>query len=93
MSNKKTRRVFDDAFKINTVKAWRASGKSAPDFAREYDIEANYLYTWAQKYESGGQITSPDAYAELKRLRKENKELREEAEILKKAMGYFAGRK
>lgn len=91
MSKKKNPRVFDETFKINTVKAWRASGKTAPQFAREYDIEPNYLYAWARKYETGGQVPAPEIHQELKRLRKEKEELKQEIEILRKAQDYFSG--
>jgi transposase len=40
--------------------------------------------------EASGERLSPDECAELTRLRRENKELRMEKEILKKASAFFA---
>jgi len=84
------RNQYDDEFKISTVKAWRASGLSAPKFSKQSGIIENNLYNWAKKFETSDGVMSADVSAELQRLRKENAQLRTEAEILKKAMGYFA---
>jgi transposase len=50
------------------------------------------LYRWKQKIEDQrqGKVLSEDERDELKRLRKENKNLRMEKEILKKASAFFA---
>ena len=50
------------------------------------------LYRWKEQIESQleGKSLSVDEREELKRLRKENKNLRMEKEILKKASAFFA---
>jgi transposase len=50
------------------------------------------LYRWKDQQEqlSAGTALAEDERAELQRLRKENKELRMEKEILKKASAFFA---
>lgn len=52
----------------------------------------NQLYDWKAKIEASKQdgALSDDERGELKRLRKENKTLRIEKEILKKASAFFA---
>jgi len=55
-------------------------------------IANNMLYRWKEQIESQqeGKSLSVDEREELKRLRKENKTLRTEKEILKKASAFFA---
>ncbi|MCN4144545.1 MAG: hypothetical protein LC437_05620 [Thiohalomonas sp.] len=55
-------------------------------------IASIILYRWKEKLESQleGKSLSEDEREELKHLRKENKTLRMEKEILKKASAFFA---
>jgi len=55
-------------------------------------IASNILYRWKQHIEEQqqGKELAEDEREELKRLRKENKNLRMEKEILKKASAFFA---
>ena len=55
-------------------------------------IRANLLYGWKQQFEDkqSGNVLSGDERSELMKLRKENKQLRMEKEILKKASAFFA---
>jgi transposase len=87
MSKKKSRRRFTAEFKSETVKLVRQSDRSMSDIARELGISAKSVGEWvrlASESESAGGV-SEDEGAELKRLRKENSELRMEKEILRKA--------
>ena len=67
-------------------------GYSVPDAAKSLGIAANMLYRWKELHEQQitGKALVEDEREELKRLRKENKELRMEKEILKKASAFFA---
>ena len=67
-------------------------GYSVPEAAKSLGIAANMLYRWKQSIEDQkqGQVMTEDERDELKRLRKENKELRMEKDILKKASAFFA---
>jgi len=63
--------------------------------ARELGINVNTLHTWVGKYQEANHLSSERTdplprYDELKQLRKENKRLKEERDILKKAAAYFA---
>jgi transposase len=63
-----------------------------PEAAKSLGIASNMLYRWKEQMESQleGKALSVDEREELKRLRKENKNLRMEKEILKKASAFFA---
>ena len=60
--------------------------------AASLGIRANQLYEWKAKIEASKQdnALSDDERAELRQLRRENKTLRIEKEILKKASAFFA---
>ena len=90
MSNQ-TRRRFSDEFKEEAVKLITEHGYKVSEAARNLDINASMLRRWQRELspESDGSIDT-DEKAELQRLRKENKTLRMEREILKKAAAFFA---
>jgi len=88
MSNKK----YDKQFKLDAVKAAMASDSSVAQVAIELGLNTQTLYTWVSKYrgeilQTGVELTPEQ---ELIQLRKENAELRQEKDILKKAAAYFA---
>ena len=74
-------------YKEEAVALVREQGYSVPDAAKSLGIASNMLYRWKEQIESQleGKSLSVDEREELKRLRKENKNLRMEKEILKKA--------
>ena len=90
MSNQ-TRRRFSDEFKEEAVKLITEQGYKVSEAARNLDINVSMLSRWQRELgpESDGSIDA-DEKAELQRLRKENKTLRMEREILKKAAAFFA---
>ena len=96
MSNK--RRKFSDEFKIEAVKLITEQGLSITEAARDLGISADVLGRWKKTYEHGllGDTAKHREADELKALRKENKRLRMERDILrapfrgKKATAYFA---
>lgn len=75
-------------FKEEAVNLVVERGYSVAEAARNLGINANMLGRWKQ--ELAGNAPSGDEKAELLRLRKENKRLRTEREILKKAAAFFA---
>jgi transposase len=89
---KRHRRKFTDEFKAETVKLIRTSGRSIGAVARELNIGETVVRRWVQQAEALGSVDSlgPDERTELQRLRKENRELRMEKEILAKATAFFA---
>lgn len=82
------KRQFTAEFKREVVQLVLA-GKSAAEVSRDLDLTASSVSLWVRqaKIDRGqgavGELTSDDK-AELARLRRENKELRMEREILKK---------
>jgi transposase-like protein len=89
---KRHRRKFTDEFKAETVKLIRESGRPVASVARELDLTETAVRSWVKRSEASGsaETLSPDERAELRRLRKENRELRMEKEILRKATAFFA---
>lgn len=69
------------------------AGRSPEELAREYEPSAQTIRNWVARddldHDRGGEV-SPDERTELLRLRRENRILREEREILKKAAAWFA---
>ena len=92
MGQKRTYKQYTKEFKEEAVALVRDQGYSVPEAAKSLGINANLLYKWKEKIEaqSEGEALSDDEREELKRLRKENKALRTEKEILKKASAFFA---
>lgn len=70
------------------------SGRNPESLAEEFEPSAQAIRNWvAQAARDEGQRTdglTSEEKAELARLRRENKALREEREILKKAAAWFA---
>ena len=82
-------------FKVEAVKIVTVQGYQVAEAARNLGIHANMLSRWKSEIEgadenSGGMGKLNDVQSELRRLRKENKRLKMEREILKKAAAFFA---
>jgi transposase len=91
---RRSRRRFTDDFKQQAVRLVLDEGKSVSAVARELDLVASALGNWvkqAQADRTHGRTGLTTAERdELARLRKENRILKEEREILKKAAAFFA---
>ena len=91
MSKKKqTRRRFTPEFKAETVKLVKQSNRTMGDIAMELGISSKSVGEWVRLAEESGDVIAEDERVELRRLRKENRELRMEREILAKATAFFA---
>ena len=70
------------------------SGRSVATLAREYEPTENTIRNWVRQSERDGGLRTDgltsDERQELNRLRRENRVLREERDILKKAAAWFA---
>ncbi|WP_284242712.1 IS3 family transposase [Thalassotalea insulae] len=84
---KRINRSYTAEFKQEAVALVTEQGYSVPKAAASLGITDKLLYNWKAKLEAeqSGASLNADERAELLRLRKENKELRMEKEILKKA--------
>ena len=93
MEKKKKVNTYSAEFRDSSVKLALESDESTAQIARELGVEKSTLYTWINNYRNKN-IQHPGheetVLTELKRLKAENKRLREEREILKKAAVYFA---
>mgnify|MGYP000146201580 FL=1 len=92
MTTERKRRTFDPEFKKEAVALVTEQGYSIAKAAQAVDTSENNLRRWKKEFEqeASGERLTTDERAELARLRKENKELRMEKEILKKASAFFA---
>ena len=92
MSNKR----FNKEYKIEVVRQVKDLGRSAQDVAQELGIHVNTICKWVKEHEKDGDSAFPGSGKlkpedeELRRLRKELADLKEENEILKKAAAFFA---
>ena len=84
------RKSYTEEFKREAVRLMESSGKPVAQLARDLGINDNNLYRWRGVYGSPSQERTRGSVvemeAELKRLRHENEVLRQERDILKKAM-------
>ena len=96
MNSRRTRRKFTQEFKDDAVSLVIDQGYSCAEVARRLGIPDNNVSRWVRLHcertenESGDGFSREQLEAELKRLRKENKRLEMEREILKKAAAFFA---
>jgi transposase len=92
---KRVRRKFTAEFKAEAVKLVLDEGKTAGQVARDLDLTESALRLWVERAQADrgqgrpGVLTTAER-EELSRLRKENRELRMERDILKKATAFFA---
>ncbi len=88
MGQKRTNKQYSKEYKEEAVVLIRDQGYTVPEAAKSLGIASNILDKIASDLE--GKSLSTDEREELIRLRKENKNLRMEKDILKKASALFA---
>jgi transposase len=86
----KPRRKFDRNFKREAVALWLNSGRSAREIALELGIGENRLYLWRKKFAPVTPAKQADLQDEVQVLRRENAELRQQRDILKKTLGILS---
>ena len=90
------RRTFTRQFKIDAVKLVTEQSYNLSEAGRNLGIDPSILRRWKMQFETEGMDAFPgkghmtSEKEELARLRKENKRLRMERDILKKATAFFA---
>jgi transposase len=91
-----TRRHFDTAFKLQVVKMVRDQGLSVGQVCHDLNLVDSAVRRWLAQYDaerSGGPGMGKPLTAEQQRIREleaENRRLREDNTILKKASAFFA---
>ena len=92
--SRRPRRRFTEEFKQQAVRLVLDEGKSVGSVARDLDLTETALREWVNRARAdrthGKTGLTTAEREELARLRKENRILREEREILKKAAAFFA---
>src|SRR4026207_1170977 len=91
---RRARRQFTDDFKASAVRLVLDEGKTVSAVARDLDLTETALRDWVKRAQAdrpnGRTGLTPPEREELARLRKENRQLRLEREILKNAAAFFA---
>ncbi len=91
------RRKFDRTFKVSAVRLLESSDKPLEQVARELGISGSMLRRWRSQVRGRGVGSFSEAgrmeRSEVLRLRRENKELRRQLEVLKKTLGFETGTK
>jgi transposase len=89
-----TRRKFTPEFKAEAVELLINSGKPIAEIARDLGISDGTLGSWVKAAKKRGDVKEKpleiDERARLKELEDENRRLKMEREILKKAAAWFA---
>jgi transposase len=94
MSEKPTRRSYSEEFKAQAVHLLQSQGDSVAETARRLGINRSLLDRWRRErtapgLRSGKNPVTDERDFELRRLRAENRRLREERAVLKKATAFF----
>jgi transposase-like protein len=89
------RRVFTPEFKAEAVRLCQVGDRTVAQVAIDLDLTETALRDWVQRAERAAQVPAVGALTneereELLRLRRDNKRLQMEREILKKAAAFFA---
>jgi transposase len=91
---RRARRQFTDEFKDGAVRLVLDHSKSITQVGRDLDVAQSVVGKWVQQARAdrsnGKTGLTTEERVELSRLRKENRELRMERDILKKAAAFFA---
>ena len=99
MGEVKNRRVYDKQFKLDAVGLTTNGGRRVSEVARDLGIEANMLHRWKREYlDTGADVFPgkghlPVAEEELRRMQRELNDVKEERDILKKALAIFSKRR
>ena len=89
-------REFTAEFKKEAVRLLETSGKSGAQLAQELGVSDSVLYHWRKRLAQQGEQAFPGkghqtpAEEELRQLKLENERLRQERDILKKALSIFS---
>lgn len=85
------RKVYDRQFKMAAVQLVLEENLFVKEVAKELFIHPNTLYRWVSEYEECGERAFPgrgsalyNSQYEMKKVKRENEELRKELDLLKK---------
>lgn len=92
----RARKKYPREFKIEAVRQLRSGEYTQAELARRLGVKDSDLVVWRKEFEQKKEEAFPGkgnrsgASAELARLRRELEQVKEERDILKKAMAFFA---
>jgi transposase len=93
---KKARRTYTREFKLEALRLLETSGKSAAEIERDLGIGQGCLSRWKRKFSADGEQAFPghgrltSEQERIRQLERENEILRQERDILKKAVAIFS---
>ena len=99
MGETRSRRKYDRQFKLDAVRLTTSGGRRVAEVARDLGIEANMLHRWRRECRDDGMEAFPgkgrlkESDEELRRLQRELNDVKEERDILKKALAIFSKRR
>jgi transposase len=90
------RRKYTREFKLEAVRLWQTTEKSAREVEDDLGIARGLLYRWKSQltakgeeaFNGQGRMSAPDE--EIRRLKRELEIVRQERDILKKAVAIFS---
>jgi transposase len=91
----KTKKQHSREYKLEVLELLKTSGKSKAQLERDLGLYPGQIKTWQKALATDGEQAFPgtghqtETEAELRRLRRENEVLRQERDILKKAVAIF----
>ena len=92
----KTQSTFTREFKVEAVKLAESGKKPIAQIARDLGISDSAIHSWRKLYGVQGEQAFPGSghqtaqEEEIRHLKRENELLRQERDILKKALGIFS---
>jgi transposase len=96
METERRRKKFDRQYKIDAVSMVINGGRTVAEVAQDLGIKVDMLYRWkrelsrekAEAFPGKGRLGPQEE--ELRRLRRELEQVKEDREILKKALAFFS---
>lgn len=96
MNHSKSRRVFDPSFKLQVVQMVKVQGLSVAQVCKDMSLGTTAVRRWLSQFEAeqlgqsgiGKPLTAE--HQRIRQLESENRQLRGDVEILKKASAFFA---
>lgn len=93
---KRERRSFDTAFKLQVVEMIQEQGLTVPQVCQELKLSESAVRRWLKQVQAEqagqpgiGKPLTPDQQR-IRQLEQENRQLRSDNELLKKASAFFA---
>jgi transposase len=93
---KKTRRTYSQEFKLEAIRLVETSGKSMSQIERDLGIGKGNLGRWKKEFAANGENAFPGQgrltpeQERIRQLERENEILRQQRDILKKAVAIFS---